>query len=331
MIDRRIYVLGAAQVSVQEPLSSSWLDHPVPLEGGYLRARDPQWRDYLSALQLRRMGPILRRAMVTSQAALDGAVPEAIMTGTGLGCIEHTEQFLTDLCTGGEEMLSPAGFMQSTHNTVGSLVAIQTRNHGYNCTYSQGSLSFESALLDAFVQLRLGKIHSALVGGHDETTPKTYQVVAHTCLSEGTVPVTEGSAALYLSDSPDREPLCALTGMGIVRGADPAEFLPHLEKAARPDVIFAGRCGRRDVDAWYNAVLEAYPGVPVLDYKQLFGEFFSVSALGIYAAATCLSQGKLPVAPACGTEVAELRKILFINHYEGAFASYAVFEKPCGD
>ena len=68
-------------------------------------------------------------------------------------------------------MLKPTYFMQSTHNTISSGIAIFTKCHGYNVTYSHGKDSLQWALRDAEMLLRSGKAKSVLVGLHDETTP----------------------------------------------------------------------------------------------------------------------------------------------------------------
>ena len=78
------------------------------------------------------MGKILKRAVATSKEALNASglnTVDAIITGTGYGCIENTEFFLDALSREGEQLLKPTYFMQSTHNTVSSLVAIQD-NYG---------------------------------------------------------------------------------------------------------------------------------------------------------------------------------------------------------
>ena len=174
----RIYIRSAAQISVQKPLCEDWMTDPVRLSGEYLRSQDPDFKQFLNPMQARRMGLILKRAIAVSLTALKDAgieCPDAIFTGTGLGCMENTENFLSAMCRDGEEMLPPTYFMMSTHNTISSAVAILLRCHGYNCTYSQKDISFESALLDAFIQLQAGRMGNALVGSHDETTPDTYR------------------------------------------------------------------------------------------------------------------------------------------------------------
>lgn len=202
-----VYVYSAAQISAQKPLCDEWVDAPQALDGQYVRAIDPEWRQYLDPMKARRMGRLMKRCLVTSlealrQAGFDGGKsPDAVITGTGLGCIESTERFLGNMLRPGEGTLSPTDFMQSTHNTLGSLISITTGNHGQNTTWSNGVLSFESALADALVKLSLGRVRSALVGAHDEVTPDTVTVLRKCCpefFDRADVPYSEGSAAFVI-------------------------------------------------------------------------------------------------------------------------------------
>ena len=66
------------------------------------------------------MGRLLKRAAVVAETALkEGATtcPDAIFSGTGLGCVESTEKFLETLCREGEHLLSPAHFMGPTRRS----------------------------------------------------------------------------------------------------------------------------------------------------------------------------------------------------------------------
>ena len=137
-------------------------------------APDPDFRQLLSPMEARRMGRLLKRAVWTSRQALSAAgleVPDAIMTATDFGCVENSESFLKALKGQVDEPLRPTHFMQSTHNTISSLIAIRLGCHGYNATYSHRGESLKSALLDAWMQISLGDIDHALVGFFDEVTP----------------------------------------------------------------------------------------------------------------------------------------------------------------
>ena len=135
---------------------------------------EEEYRNYVSPLKTRRYGKLLKRALITALKCLkDSGIshPDAIINGTALGSIEETENILDGLVEEGEDVSMPTQFMLCTHNSVASLIGIYTGNHGYNATYSQGRVSFESALLDAFVQLKLGRIKTALVTVNDAITP----------------------------------------------------------------------------------------------------------------------------------------------------------------
>lgn len=252
---------------------------PAPCSGPYLRSQDPDFKQFLNPLQARRMGLILKRAIAVSLTALREAgieCPDAIFTGTGLGCMENTENFLSAMCRDGEEMLPPTYFMMSTHNTISSAVAILLRCHGQNCTYSQKDISFESALLDAFLQLQVGGISNALVGVHDETTPDTYDLLKGAGYFDGDVTAAEASSAFVLS---------AFSTPSAVLGTDVALKNPLCELA---DVqILHSPTNLESVVNEYNASRV----IRSSDYFKLFGKCFSTSGLGAYEAAMRIAKG----------------------------------------
>ena len=139
-------------------------------------------RNYVKPLEARRMGKIMKSSLLSSLKAMEQAgieKPDAIITATALGCLENSERLLNQLQEEGEVMLKPTYFMQSTHNTIGSGIAIFTKCHGYNVTYTHGKDSLEWALRDARMLLKSGKAKSVLVGLHDETTPLYRSLMQH--------------------------------------------------------------------------------------------------------------------------------------------------------
>ena len=131
-------------------------------------------KEFVSPMESRRMGKLMKAAHLTSLRALKKAgieCPDAIITATSRGMLEISLQFLDDITTFGEELLKPTLFMQSTHNTLSSAIAIRTKCHGYNTTYSHGDESFEWAMRDAVRLIQTGKVNSVLVGSFDESTP----------------------------------------------------------------------------------------------------------------------------------------------------------------
>lgn len=132
-------------------------------------------REFVSPLEARRMGKLLKSSLLASLRALREAgieKPDAIITATSLGCWENSEALLRQLDEEGEVMLKPTWFMQSTHNTISSLIAIRTHCHGYNVTYAtEGPDPLRWALHDAEMLLKSGQCKTVLVGFHDESTP----------------------------------------------------------------------------------------------------------------------------------------------------------------
>ena len=332
-----IFVLSAKQISMQQPLCEDWMDNPIVYDVPFTRSIDPSFKEYVSPIEARRMGRILKRAMATSKEALKASgcdSVDAIMTGTGFGCIENTEFFLDALSNEGEQLLKPTYFMQSTHNTISSLVAIQTKNYNYNATYTHKGISFESALHDAWLQFRLGKIGSALVGCHDEMTETFYRimkkggvmgqddercsevavsvVLSNNPVSQVVEPVetpSQSQSALRPFDGPQRpqaqgpQPLCRLTGLKMLHQPTMNDLMDAvttmLQSADRSladvDYILTGISGNHENDKAYLAETKTLFGdKPLLKYKHLFGENFTASGLGFYVAAQCLNAGKMP-------------------------------------
>lgn len=131
-------------------------------------------KEFVSPMESRRMGKLMKAAYLSSLRALRDAgveTPDAIITATSRGMLEISEQFLEDIISNGEELLKPTLFMQSTHNTLSSAIAIRTKCHGYNITYSQGDESMDWAMRDAERLIRTGKAKTVLVGCFDESTP----------------------------------------------------------------------------------------------------------------------------------------------------------------
>lgn len=291
----RCYIVSASQVSSQKPLDDSWRDEPLRYYAKYVRSQEPDVREYVSAGEARRMCRLLRRVVATSLTALADAgieVPDAVVTGTGMGCMENSEKFLTDLCVNGESLLKPTLFMQSTHNTIGSLIGILLKAHGYNTTYSNGSLSFVSALLDAWLQLREGAVENALVGAHDETT----LIMAEAMTMHNPVAsfMSETSVSMVLSAVPHACGDPEITRVELRDGLTPAYVAGTIDKD-KPAIVVAGCGGYLADEPFYEELLRLVPeDVAVVEYKNIFGENFSSSAMGLYVGYSIMRYGTMP-------------------------------------
>lgn len=304
----KIYIQAAEQISIQQPLSEQWMVDPVFHEEPLVHAVNPVFRDYIPANEARRMGNIMKRALVTSLKVLNETgikQPDAVMSGTSIGSLDYTERFLDSIIENGEETLSPTYFMQSTHNTVGSTIGIYTKTHGYNTTYSHGGLSFDLAVQDAWMQMELGRICTALVGGHDEMTEAYFSILQKTGYvgQEGMVPCGEVAMSMLLNTNPNIDALCELAGISICYHPSMDGLKNRTGKMLQQagmtmedvSAIMTGVNGNIINDEHYHEAIRAlFPDKPLLHYKHLFGENYTVSALGIYAAAQCLKRGTVP-------------------------------------
>ena len=305
----KVYIQAAEQISIQNPLSEEWMDNPIVYHEPFVKAVNPAFREYISPNEARRMGNLMKRALVTSLKVLKETGidhPDAIITGTSIGSLDYTEKLLDTLVENGEESLSPTYFMQSTHNTVSSAISIYTATHSYNTTYSHGGVSFELALKDAWMQLYLGQISNALVGGHDEMVESYFELLKKTGYVgvEGMVPCGECAMSMMLNKQASSENLCELAGVSVFRTKSLANIRKQLallaEKAGihmeEIQTVMTGVNGNPLNDSLYQPVLdELFPNAKHLSYKQLFGENYTASALGLYAAAHLVKKQGVPV------------------------------------
>jgi len=324
-----IKINSIKQISAQQPLSDEWFNQPVFYSEPYVRTIDPDYKQFFTPNEARRLGKILKRALLVSrQAMLESgiAIPDAIITGTGLGCIENTEIFLNKLVREGEELLNPTHFMQSTHNTISSLIAIDAKCNAYNTTYAHKGISFECALQDAFIQLKSNKIQNALVGAHDEMTPDYFTLLKKTGyldlrfsdMGYGTEDLSnpmsqifagETAVAMMLSTEKSEKTLCEIEAVEkvyfgyedlkceIVRNKIRDKLKSQISnlKIPNPDYIMVGTNGNPENDKiYFENCAQLFPNVPLLQYKHIFGEGYTAPALGVYTAAVCLQKGEIP-------------------------------------
>ena len=127
----------------------------------------PDYSAFIPAMDRRRMSQVLKMAIACSIDCLEQAglsQPDAIIVGTSMGCCVHTKNFLDKILSANEGLLSPTSFIVSTHNTIAGQISLLLKNHGYNMTHTQNSLSFEQGLIDGMLCIKNG-CSNVLVGG----------------------------------------------------------------------------------------------------------------------------------------------------------------------
>ena len=266
-------------------------------------------------MEARRMGRLLKRALAVSKEALSQSgieVPDIIVTGTGLGCIENTELFLDALCHEGEEFLKPTHFMQSTHNTISSLMAIQLGCHGYNSTYAHKCISFDTALNDAIMQLHgnvataTKKTSTALVGGHDEVTPTFYNLLSKIGYLGNTGEMaSECSTAVVIGTEKRECAMCRIADITMLYQPSTAQLAKAVEAllshngltlSSLAGVLNGYNGSETSRHVYCDSYRDIFADVPMLHYKHLFGECYTASAHALYVAACCIAEQDIPLS-----------------------------------
>ncbi|MDR2145479.1 MAG: beta-ketoacyl synthase chain length factor [Tannerella sp.] len=332
-----IFIQSANQISVQQPLTDEWFENPVFHTESRVHFQDPDFKQYLSPLQSRRMCNLLKRAVVLSKKTLKDAnveIPDAIVSGTGLGCIENTEKFLSSISENHEQFLQPTYFMQSTHNILSSTIAIELKCHGYNNTFVHRGVSFEHALFDAMIQFQNNRVNNLLLGSYEELTDDYYIFFGRLGVwdfqpenDKRRCFASESAVSMALTNKKDINSLCEIKAVELLYRPS-AERLKQsvneiLEKTGCEisdiDAVFVGlNTVSANDDAYNHFINNVLEDTPVVQYKSVFGESLSSSALAVYAAAKCLKNNKIPafLLKNGEKEINGVKNILLYNHYK---------------
>jgi len=332
-----MYIQSANQISVQKPLTDEWFEAPVFYGDRRVLASDPDFAPHFPSLASRRMCKLLKRAVLLSRQTLKDAsvtMPEGIISGTGLGCIENTEKFLWSIMNNGEQYLQPTFFMQSTHNIISSTIAIDLKCHGYNNTFVHRGASFDNALFDAWLQIRQNRINNALVGGFDELTDDYYVFFGRVGVwdfvrgasHKQNCFASEASVSMFVNKEKTAQSICKITDIELFNHPSAENLNAGLNamltraglKLQDIDAVMTGINSNPDNDLIYNNIANACFGDrPLLQYRHIFGESFSSSALGVYAAVTCLRKGFIPafLIKDENSDIKGVKHILVHNHW----------------
>ncbi|ASZ11466.1 beta-ketoacyl synthase chain length factor [Chitinophaga pendula] len=342
----RIYIHGAGGVSPQDMTGEAPLQAAIPAsEGMRFKVAEPDYKQWIDAKMIRRMSKVVKMGVAGAYRALEAASitqPDMIITGTAYGCLDDTGVFLGKMVRQQEEMLTPTAFIQSTHNTVGGQIALMLGNHGYNNTFVHRAFSFENALLDSIMLLHEKSADQILVGGVDEITTYSHQILSRFGLyktsynettgllqsnTTGTV-AGEGSAFFVLGHTPSATTKAAIVGhTTLYKPADIdtvirfiQDFLTkHRITTADIDLLLDGRNGDHTTDSLYDTIAQhLFTSHCIAAFKQLCGEYPTATAFALWLANKIISDGQLPAAAIySGTAKQAIKNILIYNCHSG--------------
>ncbi|MEI7499883.1 MAG: beta-ketoacyl synthase chain length factor [Bacteroidota bacterium] len=324
------YINGIGIISPQKTFETKeFLNNIVEYNDDYLKCIEPVYRNYIEPVQSRRMSRLIKMGITSAKMSLADAglaMPDAIITGTGLGSVEDTEKILGEI-TKEERFLNPTPFIQSTYNTISSQVAIQLKCHNYNSTYVHRTFSFESALIDGLMQLEENTASNILIGAIDEMTLNHLQITRrigqwkmnpvfnlklHEDHSPGAL-AGEGAAFFVLGVEKTGTTYARLTDVktciNINGSFQPMTILPcflgkHNLTIHDIDIVLVGKNGDCNYDPAYNRFANHYfPGKPLAWFKHLCGEYHTATGFGVYVAANILKHQ-------CYPEILHLNEII---------------------
>lgn len=315
-----IYIHSACSISIQNTTQEGYFFEEISeyTENG-IQVINPDYKEFIPALQLRRMGKSMRMAVYASQKAIVQAgnpTIDAVITGTGEGCLRDSEKFVEALWENEEGgMLNPTPFIQSTHNMAAATVALALGCKGYNMTYTNNSNSFESALLDGQLYLNEHPDQTILIGGLDEISEKTTEfwtkygwLKTKNCQiqidlnshSEGEI-VAEGAGFLVASLQKPKNYLGKISAVASsFEMENPSEFISNfLQKNNSSideiDAIILGNNGDSKYDSIYKTIAEKeFANTPQIVYKHLIGEFDTVTSIGVEIGLRILNNQSIP-------------------------------------
>ncbi len=350
-----VYINSVGSVSAQKTYDNDdFLEEIMTYNDTILRVIDPDYKAHIPPAAARRMAKGIKMSTVSAKTALKEAGLEnvdAIIVGTGLGCIGDSEKFVSAIIDNKEQFLTPTRFIQSSHNTVAGQIAISLGCNGYNYTYVHSAISFESCLVDALVQIRNEEANHILVGGVDEIVAHhvdTHRLINHIksepvstehLLQSNTAGcvMAEGAHFFVLSNQKKETTYAELTAVTTYNTLSrdkltekTIDFLSQNgETLENIDLIILGNNGDDGFDSYYGILSDGiFKNTPQAYYKHLSGEFDTASAFGFWLAAKILRGGTIPKAVQLNQIKAKKpMNILLYNQYRGENHSLVLLKR----
>ena len=347
-----MYVIDQQAISAQKThdLSFEKGDYAI-YSAATLPIVEPAYAEFIPLNLLRRMGKAVKMGIAAALPIVNrNQKVDGIIIGTANGGLENCIDFLNQIVAYDEGVLTPTNFVQSTPNALAGQLALMTKNTGYNSTHVNGSLSFENALVDAklFFEATTNKT-SLLVGSVEEISSYNYhidlllgrykkEIISNDQLiqsnTEGSI-CGEGASFFLLSNSPEHAVAEIVDTTQIIHPSTAdltvlmnAFFEKNQLSMDAIDLILLGKNGDNRLDFWYDDFHQIFPATPAINFKQLTGDYRTISGFATYLGVQILN-GKINGAhPAFNTEFpTNCNHILIYNHFDGIRHGFILIKK----
>jgi 3-oxoacyl-[acyl-carrier-protein] synthase II len=332
----KAYINNAAIVSPQRTFDQDFPMEIVSYAGAkYLKCIEPAYKEFIDPMVSRRMSRIVKMGVCSALKCLRKAgveMPDAVIAGTGLGCLEDTEKFLGSIYTLQEHLLNPTPFINSTHNTIAGAIALAIKCHGYNATFTHRGFSFESALLDALMLAEENPEAAILAGAFDEITAVSYDITKRLGLWDNAIP-GEGVAFFMLSGKKQPGSLARLNalqtlfnpGKEIAVEKEMHNFIKNAGLSVQDiDLVMMGINGDPLMDGYYKHLMSGlFEGKPVAEFKHLCGEYDTTSSFALWLSAEVIHKQHVPEwIRVNALKPGKLKNIVIYNHLRGINHSF---------
>ncbi len=340
----KAFINGINAISPQNTFNNEdWLNELLSYQQvRFLKYIEPDYTEFIEPMAARRMSRIVKTGVCSAIKCLQNAaveMPGAIITGTGLGCIEDTEKFLGSVFANNEQLLNPTPFIQSTHNTVAAAIALKLKCKNYNSTYVHRGFSFEHALTDGIMLLHEESADNILVGGLDELTSNAFIITDRLGLwkkepinsfdlladsNSGSL-AGEGAAFFTLSAQKKETSIACISAPSLFykpRNIPEVEqhlsaFLHNEGKTLHDiDIALLGLNGDPAGDKIYYQLIDSrFKNIPIAYFKHFCGEYDTSSAFAVFFATSVIKKQEMPKV-ACLNNLPErkINNILIYNH-----------------
>lgn len=341
----KAYIRSGIAISPQDTYQEGlFQESPLQPAQSRMKCMEPDYKEIINPAISRRMSRIVKMGIAAALKSLKEAgveKPDAIITGTGLGCMEDTGTFLSSMVKNKEQFLTPTAFIQSTHNTIAGQIALMLKCNNYNFAYVHRGFSFENALLDATMMLQNGEAKNVLLGGIDEITNDYFNITSRMGLWKTNVPpdsdafrvksrgtlAGEGSVFFTLQSNSDGAS-AMFNGLEMLykpgSSQEIAEAINRMLEAAGItindiDAVMTGNNGWPKYDKLYRPLTETlFNGKPLLGFKHLCGEYMTASSFAAWLSSAILKNRKVPEGVQLeGPPMKDYKHILIYNHYMG--------------
>jgi len=349
-----VYITSARATCAQDTFSNNDLPENIKVfEQNVLKYHEPDYKQYFTIMQLRRMTRIIKIGLVTAIEALKDAKleqPQAIVTGSAKGSMTDTEKFLHDIVNFNEGTLNPTAFIQSTYNALNGLIALHHNANGYNSTYVHRGFSLENSLMDAIMLFKENRIENALIGCFEEMTAEHYELKKKmgywkneaiknvdllSSSTEGTI-AGEGTFFFTLNEGPENA-IAKLSGLRMLYNAGEAlvkttfnNFLAEHNLAPDDvDAVFLSYNGNSQTRHFEDAISQQFsPTTNQLVFKHLCGEFDTAAGFALWAAIKALQHQIIHPSLILkkGTS-STLKNVVIYNQYNGKEHSFYLLER----